>query len=77
MLREALHPNERVFFDGKPYRDAVCELWDALERAEVPDRVGVAQHQQAAGATAPLLKAEIGLQRSAEFGRTVAPRAPA
>jgi len=34
LLREELRPRQVVFYDGKPYRDAVCELWDALEEAE-------------------------------------------
>ena len=31
ILRNELRPRERIFWDGKPYRDAVCELWDALQ----------------------------------------------
>ena len=26
----AIGGRERVFVNGKPYRDALCELWDAL-----------------------------------------------
>jgi len=31
ILRNELRPRERIFWGGKPYRDAVCELWDALQ----------------------------------------------
>jgi len=33
-LREALRSSERVFFGGKPYRDAFCDIYDYAAELE-------------------------------------------